>query len=174
MDNSVKGDILQINNIIFEDINVGDTTSYKRLITNREIEAFAAISGDHNPLHLDPEYAAKTEFGECIAHGMLSGAFISAAIAMQLPGPGSVYLSQNLRFLAPVFLGDTITAELQVIEKHAKRPWITLGCKITNHSGILVADGEARVVAPTIRQTVTIIPPPAIHLLEEAELADSG
>ena len=109
---------MQISNVTFDEIAISDTATYTRLITNQEVEAFAAISGDHNPLHLDPEYAATTAFGECIAHGMLTGALISAAIAMQLPGPGSVYLSQNIQFRAPVFLGDTLTVTLEVTNKH--------------------------------------------------------
>ena len=121
---------MQISNLTFDEIEIGDTTTYSRLITNQEVEAFAAISGDHNPLHLDPDYAATTSFGECIAHGMLTGALISAAIAMQLPGPGSVYLSQQIQFRAPVFLGDTLTVTLTVTDKHAKRPWITLKCEV--------------------------------------------
>ena len=104
---------MQISNVTFDEIAIGDTATYTRLITNQEVEAFAAISGDHNPLHLDPEYAATTAFGECIAHGMLTGAFISAAIAMELPGPGTIYLGQKLQFRAPVTLGDTLTVELQ-------------------------------------------------------------
>ena len=163
---------MQINNITFEDINLGDSTTYTRLITNQEVEAFAAISGDHNPLHLDPEYAATTAFGECIAHGMLTGALISAAIAMQLPGPGSVYLSQSLQFKAPVFLGDTLTVTLTVIDKHAKRPWITLQCQVDNQDGKAVAKGEAQVVAPTKQETVTVIPPPALQLIEAASLSE--
>lgn len=163
---------MQISNITFEDINLGDSTTYTRLITNQEVEAFAAISGDHNPLHLDPEYAATTAFGECIAHGMLTGALISAAIAMQLPGPGSVYLSQSLQFKAPVFLGDTLTVTLTVIDKHAKRPWITLQCQVDNQDGKAVAKGEAQVVAPTKQETVTVIPPPALQLIEAASLSE--
>lgn len=163
---------MQISNITFEDINLGDSTTYTRLITNQEVEAFAAISGDHNPLHLDPEYAATTAFGECIAHGMLTGALISAAIAMQLPGPGSVYLSQSLQFKSPVFLGDTLTVTLTVIDKHAKRPWITLQCQVDNQDGKAVAKGEAQVVAPTKQETVTVIPPPALQLIEAASLSE--
>ena len=162
---------MQISNLTFDEIEIGDTTIYSRLITNQEVEAFAAISGDHNPLHLDPDYAATTSFGECIAHGMLTGALISAAIAMQLPGPGSVYLSQQIQFRAPVFLGDTLTVTLTVTDKHAKRPWITLKCEVENQEGQSVARGEAQVAAPTKRETVTIVPPPAIQLLEEASLA---
>ena len=162
---------MQISNVTFDEITVGDTATYTRLITNQEVEAFAAISGDHNPLHLDPEYAATTAFGECIAHGMLTGALISAAIAMQLPGPGSVYLSQNIQFRAPVFLGDTLTVTLEVTEKHGKRPWVTLCCTVENQAGKAVAKGEAQVAAPTEKETVTVVPPPAIQLLEEVAVA---
>jgi len=162
---------MQISNVTFDEIAIGDTATYTRVITNQEVEAFAAISGDHNPLHLDPDYAATTPFGECIAHGMLTGALISAAIAMQLPGPGSVYLNQSLQFRAPVFLGDTLTVTLEVTEKHGKRPWVTLSCTVENQDGKTVAKGEAQVVAPTEQETVTVVPPPAIQLLEEASLA---
>ena len=162
---------MQISNVTFDEIAISDTATYTRLITNQEVEAFAAISGDHNPLHLDPEYAATTAFGECIAHGMLTGALISAAIAMQLPGPGSVYLSQNIQFRAPVFLGDTLTVTLEVTNKHGKRPWVTLSCTVENQDGKAVAKGEAQVAAPTKKETVTVVPPPAIQLLEEAALA---
>ena len=163
---------MQISNITFDEINVGDSTTYTRLITNQEVEAFAAISGDHNPLHLDPDYAATTPFGECIAHGMLTGALISAAIAMQLPGPGSVYLNQSLQFKAPVFLGDTLTVTLTVIDKHVKRPWITLQCQVENQDGKAVAKGEAQVAAPITKETVTVIPPPALQLIEAASLSE--
>ena len=162
---------MQISNVTFDEIAIGDNATYTRLITNQEVEAFAAISGDHNPLHLDPDYAATTPFGECIAHGMLTGALISAAIAMQLPGPGSVYLNQSLQFRAPVFLGDTLTVTLEVTEKHGKRPWVTLSCTVENQDGKAVAKGEAQVAAPTEKETVTVVPPPAIQLLEEASLA---
>jgi acyl dehydratase len=162
---------MQISNVTFDEIAIGDTATYIRLITNQEVEAFAAISGDHNPLHLDPDYAATTPFAECIAHGMLTGALISAAIAMQLPGPGSVYLSQTMQFRAPVFLGDTLTVALEVTEKHGKRPWVTLSCMVENQDGKAVAKGEAQVAAPTEKETVTVVPPPAIQLLEEASLA---
>ena len=162
---------MQISNVTFDEIAIGDTTTYTRLITNQEVEAFAAISGDHNPLHLDPEYAATTAFGECIAHGMLTGALISAAIAMQLPGPGSVYLSQNIQFRAPVMLGDTLTVTLTVTDKHAKRPWVTLQCEVANREGKAVAKGEALVAVPTESETVTIVPPPAIQLVEAASVS---
>ena len=162
---------MQISNVTFAEIAIGDTATYTRLITNQEVEAFAAISGDHNPLHLDPEYATTTAFGECIAHGMLTGALISAAIAMQLPGPGSVYLSQNLQFRAPVFLGDILTVTIEVTDKHAKPRGVTWDSTVESKVGEAVAKCEAQVAAPTEKETVTVVPPPAIQLLEEAALA---
>lgn len=159
----------QITNLTFDEISVGDTASYSRLVTEREVELFAAVSGDHNPVHLDPEYAATTAFGECIAHGMLTGAFVSAAIAMELPGPGTIYLGQSLQFRAPVCLGDTVTVALEVIDKHASKPWLTLSTVVKNQDGKTIAKGEASVMAPTVKETVTIVPPPAVQLLDDPE-----
>ena len=79
-------------------------------------------------------YAAQTQFGECIAHGMLTGAFISAAIAMELPGPGTIYLGQQISFRAPVLLGDTLTVDLEIVSKHESKPWLTINCIVSNQS----------------------------------------
>lgn len=158
---------MQITNLTIDEIHIGDTASYSRLVTEREVELFAAVSGDHNPVHLDPEYAATTQFGECIAHGMLTGAFISAAIAMELPGPGTIYLGQNIQFRAPVLLGDTLTVELEVTEKHASKPWLTLSTNVVNQDGKTVARGEASVMAPSVKETVTVVPPPSIQLVDD-------
>jgi 3-hydroxybutyryl-CoA dehydratase len=158
--------LLQITNKTFDEITIGDTATYTRLVTEREIQLFAAVSGDHNPVHLDPEYAATTQFGECIAHGMLTGAFISAAIAMELPGPGTIYLGQQLSFRAPVLLGDTLSVDLEVVGKHDSKPWLTIGCIVKNQNGKKVATGEASVMAPTVKETVTIVPPPSIQLVD--------
>ena len=159
---------MEISNRPFDQITVGDTARYSRLITHREIQLFAAVSGDHNPVHLDPDYAAGTQFGECIAHGMLTGAFVSAAIAMELPGPGSVYLGKSLEFRAPVKLGDTITVNLEVTDKHARKPWVTIACDVRNQDDRAVARGEARIMAPTVAETVTVVPPPTIQLVDSA------
>ena len=94
-------------NYTYDEITIGQTARYSRLIEERDIRLFAAVSGDVNPVHLDPEFAAATSFGEPIAHGMLTGAIISAALAMELPGPGTIYLSQSLKFRLPVKPGDT-------------------------------------------------------------------
>jgi acyl dehydratase len=101
-----------------------------------------------NPVHLDAEFAATTQFKECIAHGMLSGAIISAAIAMELPGPGTIYLGQSLRFCLPVKPGDTITVKLEVIDKKDKRGFVTLDCRVFNQDEKLVVTGTADVMAP--------------------------
>ena len=159
----------QITNLTIDEINVGDSASYSRLVTEREVELFAAVSGDHNPVHLDPEYAATTQFGECIAHGMLTGAFVSAALAMELPGPGTIYLGQNLQFRAPVLLGDTVTVYLEVIEKHDTKPWLKLSTTVKNQDDKEIARGEASVMAPAKKETVTVVPPPAVQLLDDAE-----
>lgn len=159
---------MQITNRTFDEIAIGDSASISRLVTDREIQLFAAVSGDHNPVHLDPEFAASTQFGECIAHGMLTGAFISAAIAMELPGPGSIYLGQTLEFRAPVKLGDTLHVNLEVTAKHDRKPWVTIACRVDNQDGKTVAKGEANVMAPTASQTVTVVPPPNIQLVDDS------
>ncbi|MCH1492688.1 MAG: MaoC family dehydratase N-terminal domain-containing protein [Luminiphilus sp.] len=164
-------DATQITNLTFDEINVGDTANYSRLVTTREVELFAAVSGDHNPVHLDPEYAATTQFGECIAHGMLTGAFISAAIAMELPGPGTIYLGQKLQFRSPVTLGDTLTVALEITEKHASKPWLTISTIVNNQNGKEVCRGEATVMAPGKKETVTVVPPPAVQLLDDPDSA---
>ena len=159
---------LTITNKTFDEIAIGDSATFTRLVTAREVQLFAAVSGDHNPVHLDPSYAETTQFGECIAHGMLTGAFISAAIAMELPGPGTIYLGQQLSFRAPVMLGDTLTVALEVTSKHDSKPWLTIQCVVTNQEGKKVAMGEASVMAPAKKETVTIVPPPGIQLLDDA------
>jgi len=157
---------LQITNKTFDEINLGDKASFVRLVTEREVQLFAAVSGDHNPVHLDPDYAAQTQFGECIAHGMLTGAFISAAIAMELPGPGTIYLGQQISFRAPVLLGDTLTVDLEIVSKHESKPWLTINCIVSNQNHKKVAIGEASVMAPSSKETVTIVPPPGIQLVD--------
>lgn len=123
------------------------------------------VSGDVNPVHLDPAFAATTPFGECIAHGMLSGAIISAALAMALPGPGTIYLGQSLRFSLPVKAGDTLTARLEVIGKNDKRRVVTLDCKVYNQHGKLVVSGSADVMAPAEKMTVQTPALPEVQVL---------
>lgn len=144
----------QLVGLCYEDISVGQTASFSKLVEEQDIQMFSAVSGDVNPVHLDEEFAAKTMFGGRIAHGMLTGAVISAALAMELPGPGTIYLGQTLRFTRPVKLGDRITARLEVIDKRDDKKVITLACEVTNQVGKMVASGEAQVMASRERLVI--------------------
>jgi len=127
-------------------LQVGDTATLTKTITDEDIRAFAALTGDHNPIHLDDEYAATTRFGRRIAHGMLSAALISAVLANELPGRGSVYLSQSLRFVAPVYPGDTVTARVTITKLRADKPIVTLETVCTNQRDEQLLKGEAVVL----------------------------
>ena len=124
----------------------GDTASISKTITDDDIQKFADASGDHNPLHLDDEFAKSTRFGRRIAHGMFSASLISAVIANQLPGQGSIYLGQTLKFVAPVFPGDTITARVTVISIRDDKPVMKLETVCSNQHGEVVITGEATVL----------------------------
>jgi acyl dehydratase len=129
-------------------LKAGDRAILKRIITADEIEAFAEVSLDRNPLHLDEEYASGTMFGHRIAHGMLAGSMFSAIIAHKLPGLGSIYLSQSLDFRKPVYIGDEITATVEVIQVREDKPICTLKTTCVNQKGDLVIEGEAVVMYP--------------------------
>ena len=124
----------------------GDTASRTTTITDEMIRAFAELTGDANPVHLDDAYAAGTRFGRRIAHGMIAAGLISAALANDLPGPGTVYLSQTLQFKAPVFPGDTITTTVAVKTVRPDKPIVTLGTVCTNQDQKVVLEGEAVVL----------------------------
>jgi 3-hydroxybutyryl-CoA dehydratase len=127
-------------------IKVGDSASISKTITDADIFAFAEVTGDHNPVHLNDEYAAKTRFGGRIAHGMLSASLISAVLANKLPGAGSVYLSQTLKFVKPVFPGDTVTARVTVTEIRDDKPIVKLETVCLNQRDETVLQGEATVL----------------------------
>ena len=129
--------------LAYEDIKVGDEASISRTITEAHIVAFAGLTGDMNPLHVDAEYAAKSMFGERIAHGMLVAGLISAVLGMQLPGPNCIYLGQDLKFTAPVKIGDTVTVAVTVTDKRDDKKIITLRTTATNQRGEMVVDGSA-------------------------------
>lgn len=129
-------------------LELGQKASMRKTITEADVSAFAQISGDTNPMHLDKEYAAKSMFKERIAHGMLTAGLISAVLGTQLPGVGCIYLSQSLKFLAPVKLGDTIEAEVEVIEKLEEKNRVRLRTVCRNQSGQVVIDGEALIMPP--------------------------
>jgi 3-hydroxybutyryl-CoA dehydratase len=126
---------------------IGDSASISKTITDRDIQAFADVTGDHNPIHLDEEFAGKTRFGRRIAHGMLSASLISSVLANKLPGAGSVYLSQTLKFLKPVFPGDTVTARVTVTGIRDDKPIITLETVCVNQHNEPVLKGEATVLS---------------------------
>lgn len=138
-----------IKNLIFDEIEVGMTAQLSRTLNQKDIELFAIVSGDVNPAHVDAEFAKNDMFHEIIAHGMWGGALISTLLGTQLPGPGTIYLEQSLKFLAPVALGDTVIAGVRVVEKSADRHHVVLECMLTNQEGILVITGRAKVIAPT-------------------------
>jgi 3-hydroxybutyryl-CoA dehydratase len=129
------------------DVKIGDRAEFERSVTAEDIALFAQLSGDTNPLHSDPQYAAKTRFGECIAHGMLTAGFISAALGTKLaPQCCVVYLSQSLRFLRPVKIGDTIKAVAEVKGVEAEKRMATIETDCFNQNGDAVVKGEAVVL----------------------------
>lgn len=132
----------------FEDLTVGQTAEFSKTVTEADVVLFAGVTGDFNPAHLDAVYAGKSRFGGRIAHGMLTASFFSTVLAMRLPGPGTIYLSQNLRFLRPVKLGDTVTARVEVAELFPTRRRVRLLTTCHNQEGEAVIDGEAVVLVP--------------------------
>lgn len=132
-----------------ESLRVGQSAEMSTHVSARQVELFAEATGDMNPVHLDEEAGARSQFGERIAHGMLTAGFISAAIASKLPGPGSIYLGQTLRFTRPVKLGDTVTVRLEVIEIMIEKHRVRLATACTNQNGETVLDGEATVMVPS-------------------------
>lgn len=138
-----------LNGYHFEDLKLGMSASFAKTITEADIVLFAAASGDNNAVHINEVFAQSTQFKGRIAHGMLSASVISAAIAGRLPGPGTIYLGQNLRFKAPVRPGDTVHATVTVKELHPEKKRVTLSTVCTV-GGAIVIDGEA-LVMPTSR-----------------------
>jgi 3-hydroxybutyryl-CoA dehydratase len=129
-------------------IRVGDISEFTKTITETDIVLFAGITGDFNPAHMNQIWAESTHFQRRIAHGMLSAGIISAVIGMYLPGPGTIYLSQEIRFLAPVYIGDTITAQVEVQEIVMDKNRVRLRTYCMNQKGAIVIDGTAWVMPP--------------------------
>jgi 3-hydroxybutyryl-CoA dehydratase len=131
----------------FEDLSVGMEASLSKTVAEDDIRAFAAISGDFNPVHLDAAYAAATPFKQRIAHGILSAAYISAVIGMKLPGPGAIYVSQTLNFKAPVFIGDEVATTVRVVElvEAKRRAVLACACRVGDKT---VLEGEAVIMVP--------------------------
>ena len=135
-----------LENFTFDELVIGQSASYSRVVTDEAVRLFAAVSGDVNPVHLDEEFAAATQFKGRIAHGMFTAGLISAAIAMELPGPGATYLGQELRFERPVRIGDTITVELTVSAKTPGKNFVQLQTIARNQHGKTVVSGSANVL----------------------------
>jgi 3-hydroxybutyryl-CoA dehydratase len=131
----------------FEQLQIGDSAEFIKTISETDIYLFAGITGDMNPAHVNAVAAAEGVFKQRIAHGMLSASFISTVLAMQLPGPGTIYVGQNLQFRGPVFIGDTVTARVECTEK-TERGWAKFKTTVTNQEDKLVVDGEATVIPP--------------------------
>ena len=127
-------------------VEPGASASRTTIITDEMIRGFAEVTGDTNPVHLDDAYAAESRFGRRIAHGMIAAGFVSATLANDLPGPGTVYLGQTLKFKLPVFPGDEITATVEVVKVREDKPIVTLATTCTNHDGEVVLEGEAVVM----------------------------
>jgi 3-hydroxybutyryl-CoA dehydratase len=134
-----------------EDIHVGDKAEFSKTVSESDIYQYAGVTGDFNPAHINEHYAAGTFFKTRIAHGMLSAGFISNVLGNQLPGPGAVYIRQSLNFLAPVRIGDTITATVEVTGVLIEKNRITLSTRCVNQDGTVVIDGEA-MLSPAKRQ----------------------
>jgi phosphate acetyltransferase len=137
-----------VENHTFEELQIGQTARLLRTLTPQDIQAFAAVSGDTNPAHLNAEYANDTLFNGVIVHGMLSGALISALLGTQFPGTGTIYLDQALHFSRPVRIGDTLTVSATVVAKDEHNKVVELACEAVNQKGECVVSGVARVLAP--------------------------
>ena len=129
----------------YSDIKMGQSAEVVHTVTENDIQVFGDLSGDYNPLHFNEDWAKTTMFRGRIAHGILTAAFISTAIGMHLPGPGTIYMSQSMRFLGPVRIGDTITARVEVVKLNDEKERITLKTTCINQEGKVILDGEALV-----------------------------
>jgi len=155
-----------IRNRTFDELQLGDSASLSRTLTRADIELFAVMSGDVNPAHVDEEYARSDMFHKVIAHGMWSGALISTVLGTQLPGPGTIYLGQSLRFLKPVGLGDTVTVTLTVARLDPEKRRVAFDCAVVNQDGQQVVSGTADVIAPSEKVERPRVALPEVHLRE--------
>lgn len=131
-----------------DEMEIGDSAFMSKTISETDVYLYAGITGDFNPAHIDAEYAKETFFKARIAHGMLSAGFISALLGTKLPGPGTIYVGQELKFLAPVMIGDTITAKVEVVEINKEKNRVTLRTTCENQEKKLVLDGKALMMPP--------------------------
>ena len=141
--------MIKLKSFSYDELEVGTTGSFSKTLGERDIVLYAETSGDNNPLHFDENYASQTIFKGRIAHGMWSAGLISTCIGTVMPGPGSIYLGQELIFKLPVKVGDTLTATVTVKQKNDKRKSVVIGCQVRNQDGKMVVCGDARVVPPS-------------------------
>jgi acyl dehydratase len=154
-----------IENRTFDEIEVGESAALERTLSWRDVELFAVMSGDVNPAHVDEEYARTDRFHGIVAHGMWGASLISALLGTRLPGPGTIYLEQTLRFRHPVGIGDTVTVSVTVASKDPERRRLVLDCRCVNQRGEMVIDGTAKVLAPTekVRRLRFVLPEVSLH-----------
>ena len=164
MDQSTAA-VALIENRVFDKIGVGDSASITRIIRLQDIELFAVITGDINPAHLDPEYASTDMFHHIISQGVLTAGLISAVLGTKLPGPGTIYLGQDLQFRAPVSPGDTITATVTVTATNPEKHRLVLDCHCVNQDGVEVIRGTAKVQAPVEKISRRAMQLPEVRLM---------
>ena len=171
--NVSETETLWMENVTYDELSVGQSARLLRTVTLEDIQAFAAVSGDINPAHLNPEYADATMFHGVIAHGMLGAALISALFGTQFPGPGTIYLGQELKFTKPVRIGDTLTVLATVAEKNDEKKRVKMDCLVTNQHGEVVLKGEANLMPPQQKVRVQRINAPQLQLFDpEARFND--
>jgi acyl dehydratase len=124
-------------------VSVGQRAERRLTLTASHVATFAELTGDHNPLHFDEDFASRTKFGRLVVQGGLTTGLLHALVAMDMPGPGTVFLSQNWKFTAPVYIGDTITAAAEVLSVHPSKPVTQLAIRVTTQTGTVVLEGEA-------------------------------
>jgi len=167
MDDGILG---TINNRTFDELRVGDRAAIERTLGREDIDLFAAMSGDVNPAHMDEEYARDDLFHSVVGHGMWVGALISTVLGTELPGPGSIYLGQSLRFCAPVRIGDTVRVEVTVRHLDPERRRVTFDCVVTNQEGKPVVTGEAEILAPSQKVSRPRVATPKVYLRKPGDL----
>jgi phosphotransacetylase len=157
-----------ITNKTYDEVKIGDSASMMRTLTKQDIQLFAVVTGDMNPAHLDEAYAKTDIFHQIVGHGMWTGSMFSVLLGMQLPGPGTIYLQQTLKFLKPVNLGDTVTASVKAIAKDEKHKRITFETICANQNGEHVVEGQAIALAPAEKISWKILPLPQVQMKTQA------
>ena len=158
----------KLENTPFAELKIGDTEGLTRTLTEQDLLLFAKVSGDINPVHLNKEFAATTQFQCRIAHGMWTTSLISCALATRLPGPGGIYLSQEVKFMRPVKIGDTVTVQLVVLEIHKRRKHAILSTNVINQDEKIVIKGKAAVIPAVEKIVVNEYQLPDVKLINRA------